>query len=111
MLLTAILAFVAIAGIGFVVVGGGGQSKISKRAQAITERQRTDIVRPHKAGRHATPRRKQIVEGLKEQERQQKKATLTLSSKLQQAGLGITVKTFWIIRVVIGAVGLLLALV
>ena len=111
MLLTAILAFVAIAGVGFVLAGGGSQSKISKRAQAITERQRPDVVRPRKAELDATTRRKQIVKGLKEQERQQKKATLTLSAKLQQAGLGITVKTFWIIRVVLGAVALLLALV
>ena len=36
---------------------------------------------------NADTRRKQIVKTLKEQERQQKKARLTLASKLQQAGL------------------------
>jgi tight adherence protein B len=111
MLLTAILAFVAIAGVGFVLAGGGSQSKVSKRAHAIAERSRADVVRPRKAELDATTRRKQIVKTLKDQEKQQKKASLTLSSKLQQAGLSISVKTFWVIRVALGAFAFLLALI
>jgi len=109
--LTAILAFVAIAGVGFVLAGGGGQSKVSKRAQAITERGRVDIARPRKAETDATTRRKQILKTLKDQERQQKKQSLTLTSKLLQAGLPISVKTFWFIRLALGVATFLLCLI
>jgi tight adherence protein B len=111
MLLTAVLAFVAIAGVGFVLAGGSGQSKVAKRAQAIAERGRPDIARPRKAETDANARRKQILKNLKDQERQQKKQSLTLRAKLLQAGLSISVRTFWIIRVVLGVVVLLICLV
>lgn len=111
MLLTAVLAFVTLGGLGFAMFGGSGQTKIAKRAHQVTERTRTDIVRPRKAELDATTRRKQILKTLKDQDRQAKKATLTLSSKLQQAGLSITVRTFWIIRVGLGVMVFLIALV
>jgi tight adherence protein B len=111
MLLTAVLAFVAIAGVGFVLAGGSGQSKVSKRAQAITERGRADVARPRKAETDANSRRKQILKNLKDQERQQKKQSLTLRAKLLQAGLSMSVRTFWIIRAVLGVVVLLICLV
>lgn len=110
MLLTAVLAFVAIAGIGFVLAGGGGQNKIAKRAQAIGERGRVDIARPRKAETDANTRRKQILKNLKDQEKQQKKQSLTLRAKLLQAGLSMSVRTFWIVRIVLGLVALLISL-
>jgi tight adherence protein B len=111
MILTAVLAFVAFGGLGFALLGGSGQTKVSKRAQAITERSRADIVRPRKAELDATTRRRQILKTLKDQEKQQKKASLTLASKLQQSGLTMSVRTFWIIRVALAFVVFLLAFV
>src|SRR4051812_48955472 len=110
MLLTAVLAFVAIAGVGYALVGGSGQNKVTKRAQAIVERGRPDITRPRKAEASADNRRKQILKTLKEQEKQQKKQSLTLRAKLLQAGLSMSVRTFWIIRIVLGVFALLMAL-
>jgi tight adherence protein B len=54
------------------------------------------------AGRKAaanTPeaRRKQIVEQLKEPERKERKARMSMAAKLKQAGLTMNVRTFWII--------------
>src|SRR3569832_110415 len=102
MVLTAVLGRVAIAGVVFALAGPSGQSKISRRAQAIAERGRPDIARPRKAETAAITRRKQILKNLKDQEKQQKKQSLTLRSRLLQAGLSMSVRTFWIVRVVLG---------
>jgi tight adherence protein B len=110
-LLAALLGFVAIAGLGFAFAGGSGQSKVSKRAQAIAERGRVDSARPRKAETDANARRKQILKNLKDQEKQQKKQSLTLGAKLQQAGLSLSVRAFWIIRIAVGAVALLISLI
>jgi tight adherence protein B len=109
--LTAALGFVAIAGLGFVLAGGESeQAKTLKRAQAIAAPAgRETKVRKAQQGTQEN-RRKQILRTLKEQERQQKKATLGLAARLNQAGLGDKVKTFWIWSGVLGAVVLLVGL-
>jgi len=102
-LLVAFLAFVTIAGLGFVFAGGGGSSKVTKRAQAIvgaTPREaRRSVARA--AANSPEARRKQILKTLKEQEKQQKRATLNLTAKLQQAGLKGNTRNFWIVSGVI----------
>ena len=97
-ILAAVLGFVVIAGLGFVLAGGNpAQERAVKRAQALTGAAARDSrrVRPVQAN---TPeaRRKQLLKSLKEQDRQQKKARVNLANKLVQAGLSITVVQFWI---------------
>ena len=111
-LLIAVLSFVTIAGLGFVFVGGGDSSdRALKRAQAFVK---TDADRPRVArqskGDKADDRRKQILTQLKEAERKERKARVTLQARLRQAGLALQVRTFWIISGVIGVVVFLPAL-
>jgi len=109
--LAAILGFITIAGIGFVFAGGDQSSaRTVKRAQAIAGGGARDASARAKAVAN-TPdaRRKQILKTLKEQDRQQKKASVTIAARLRQAGLGEKVKGFWIVSAVVGVtVGLLI---
>ena len=110
-LLVAVLGFVTVAGLGFAVTGSGAESsRTVKRAQTIVGHD------PREAGKRkaASPqesRRRQIVKGLREQDRQARKATLSLSAKLLQAGLEDNVKGFWIASGIVGAVAFAAALV
>lgn len=105
-LIAAVLAFVTVAGLGLVFSGGGNsQSKAIKRVQgmggpATVKRERAD--RAKQAANDPNARRKQIVKSLKDQEKQQRKVTVTMSARLQQAGLSINVRTFYIISAVMG---------
>ena len=100
MVLAAVLGFVAIGGVAL-VFAAPGQSRTLKRAQAIADRSRTSV-----RGRVAAPdpalRRKQIVKSLKDDERRQRKMSLSMTARLQQAGLPITPKMFWIISAALG---------
>jgi len=104
-ILIAFLAFVTIAGLGFAFAGAGSSNKATKRAQAIVSSgPRTTADRKATARAAAnTPeaRRKQILKTLKDQERQQKKATFNLRAKMLQAGLKGNVKVFWIVSGVV----------
>ncbi len=97
--LVAVLGFIAIAGFGWVVVGGDGSAaKLAKRAQTLTVN-RVDAAEANRIRRaQAAPdqRRRQILKTLRNQEREQKKARLSLSSRLRRAGLKDNVKGFWI---------------
>jgi tight adherence protein B len=115
-LLVAVLAFVTVAGLGFVFAGGGdsGSAKAAKRAQAIVSPggRTTRKASAARAANSPESRRKQILKTLKDQERQTKKATLNLTAKLKQAGLKGNVRNFWIVSAVIGvlACGVMLLL-
>lgn len=114
-ILIAFLGFVTVAGLGFVLVGGDGSAaKTAKRAHAIAERGRGEKVRGHHASRGApvdpSSRRKQILKSLKAQDKQQRRATLNLASQMQQAGLGASMRPFWITSGVLALVGFLLPL-
>jgi tight adherence protein B len=101
-ILVAVLAFIMIAGVGLVFAGGGGGRTV-KRAQAIAANARTEkSSRIKNTAVDAGVRRKQLLQTLKEQERRQRKASLTLAARLQQAGLNLTVRTFWIISACVG---------
>ncbi|HEY3696288.1 type II secretion system F family protein [Phenylobacterium sp.] len=97
-LLVAVLGFVAVAGFGWAVAGGETASaKAMKRAQALVSRgDAAEINRGRRAQAAPDQRRRQILKTLREQEKQQKRARLTLHSRLQQAGLGDSVRGFWI---------------
>lgn len=98
-IMVAVLGFIAIAGAGLAFAGGNGVSaRTTKRAQAVTaQRQSEKLGRSRSAVNDPVQRRKQLVKSLKEQDRVQRKASLSLSARLQQAGLSITPQTFWII--------------
>ncbi|MDP3299320.1 MAG: secretion protein F, partial [Phenylobacterium sp.] len=102
-ILAAVLAFVAVAGFGFVLVGQSpGQARAARRTQAMLGRE-TREAKTRRGGSSAQDqRRKQILDSLKEQDRAQRKASLSVKARLQQAGLGTTVRTFWIISAGLG---------
>ncbi|KPF81019.1 secretion protein F [Brevundimonas sp. AAP58] len=112
--LAAILAFITIGGLGWVFVGGDDSSaQAVKRAEAMGLGQ-TKAARVKAAKAEAnTPeaRRKAIENQLKEAERKERKARMTIAARLKHAGLGISVRTFWIISGVLGVVAALVALV
>jgi len=109
-IIVAVLGFVMVAGLGM-VFAGGSNAKTLKRTQAIAGPGRGErTTRARQAVNEPGTRRKQLLKSLKEQERQQRKAQLTLGARLQQAGLSITVTHFWIISGVFGAVILLVML-
>ena len=116
MILAAVLAFITVAGLGFVFAGGdSGNAKTIKRAQAIVSAGPRDTrargARAAASVNNQEVRRKQILQTLKDQDRKQRKATLAIAARLQQAGLAMSVKTFWIVSggfgLSVGAIALL----
>ncbi|RRN66406.1 type II secretion system F family protein [Caulobacter sp. 602-1] len=109
-ILAGILGFITIAGLGFAFAGGdSGQAKAAKRAQMIAGGgERQAAVRAKAAANTPDARRQNILKALKEQERKQKKATLSLVSRLQAAGLGENVRMFWMIS---GGLAVIVALI
>ena len=112
-IVVALLGFVVIAGIGLAVTGAQpANSKTMKRAQAIAGgREARDNARRRPAANSQDVRRRQILKTLREQDRQAKKASLTIAAKLQQAGLSDDPKGFWIISGVVGLLAFLAGLV
>jgi tight adherence protein B len=106
-IIVAVLAFITVGGLGWVFAGGDSSSqKATKRAQALVSggaRERHGRARAAVANTQEV-RRKAILKTLKDQERQQKKATLAIAARLQQAGLSMSVRTFWIVSGVFGLV-------
>src|SRR3569832_186708 len=105
-ILIAFLGFVMIAGVGWVLVGyGDRRDKAVKRAQCFTDPAEATRARAKPApGATQEARRKQIVGQLKEAERRERKARVTISAKLRQAGLSIDERTFWILNIIVGLV-------
>lgn len=111
-ILAAVLAFITIGGLGWAFVGGGDSSEAAiKRAQTFGgPKQNNAAARKAAAANTPEARRKQIMQQLQESERAERKARISLSAKLKQAGLSTSVKTFWIVSAVLGIVALLLPL-
>lgn len=110
-ILAGVLGFITIAGLGFVLAGGGANAsaKTVKRAQVIAgDRPAAAAARAKAAANTPDARRKQLLKTLKEQDQQKKKASLTIAARLRAAGLGDNVRMFWIVS---GGVGLLVGLV
>jgi tight adherence protein B len=106
-ILIAVLGFVAFAGLGLVFAGGTGPGgKTMKRAQAITAGNAQEKSNRARAAAANDPsqRRKAIIKSLKDQERTQRKASVTIEARLQQAGLSATVQQFWLASFVFGLV-------
>ncbi len=110
-LMAAVLGFIAIAGVGMVFAGGGGSStRTIKRAKVIGERTR-DPARARSTAPDPAQRRKQILQNLKEQDRKNRKASVSLAARLQQAGLSLQVRTFWMISAILGLVIFMIPLI
>jgi tight adherence protein B len=103
-MLIALLAVIALAGLGYVFVGAGaGQTKTLKRVQTIGAAGKAEKVRRSSTD-VAANRRRQIVQNLKTVDRAQRKQSLSLDARLSQTGLSLTVQTFWIFSAVFGVV-------
>ena len=114
-ILAAVLAFITIGSIGWVLVGGDDSgSQAVKRAQAMGSA-KTSQASARKAAAAAanTPeaRRKQIMQQLQEAEKQGRKARMTLTSRLAAAGLSISHRAFYFVSAVLGVVALLVSVV
>jgi tight adherence protein B len=109
-ILAGVLGFVTIAGLGFAFAGGDSDSaKATKRAQLIAGGgERQAAVRAKAAANTPDARRQSILKALKDQERKQKKASLSIGARMQAAGLGQNVRMFWIVS---GVLGLVVALI
>jgi len=113
-ILAAILAFITIGGLGWVLVGGDDSSgQALKRAEGFTSGA-TRIARAKAAKAEAnTPeaRRKAIELQLKEAERADRKARMTMKARLKHAGMSMDVRTFWILSAALGMLAFLPALI
>ena len=112
MILVAVLGFVAFAGVGFVFAGNSeSQAKTSKRVQAVAASGKVaGQARKSNQPDTAVMRRKQILDNLKANERQQRKDRLNMGARILQAGLSFSVKSFWIGSVVFGVLVFLICL-
>jgi tight adherence protein B len=97
-ILAAVLGFVLVAGLGLAFAGGDGPgARAMKRAQAVSAGGTARLERTQRAkATDQASRRKQMLVSLKEQERRQRKATLSIDGMLRQAGLNATSTHFWI---------------
>lgn len=110
-ILAAILAFVTIGGLGWALIGGDDSStQALKRAQGLNQRSPTARKAAQTQSNTPEARRKQILDQLKEADRKERKARMTMAAKLKQAGLSLNIRTFWIISASAGAVALVLPL-
>lgn len=111
-ILAAVLAFITIGGLGWVLVGGDDSgTQAVKRAQAIGSARKSQASARKAAANTPEARRKQIMTQLQEAEKQGRKARMTLTSRLAAAGLSISQRTFYILSAVLGVVALLVAVV
>lgn len=105
-LVIAVLAFVAIGGVGFAVTANGQPATASKRVKAVAGAAKVD--RRKQASDLAALKRKQSTqEALKElsaNEKQSRKRRLSVKGLIEQAGLKTSPMAFWIISAVCGAV-------
>lgn len=104
-ILIGFLGFVTIAGLGFAFVGGGDSADTAvKRARAFADPETKRKASKPSRESTAESRRKEIVNKLKDVERQERKARVTLRNRLQQAGLSGATGKFWIASAIIAAV-------
>ncbi len=117
MLLTiviALLGFVILASLGFAFAGGNGTSaQLTKRTQTIGAGSTSRSRARQKSSAAKTPeeRRKQISEQLKEAEKRERKARLSLRARMLHAGLEPNIPRFLMYSGIIGAVGFIMPIV
>lgn len=105
-ILVAVLAFVAVAGVGLAFTGNPETERAAKRAKEIAGAQTTRM-KPSAADLAAAKRRQSVQDGLRELSAKQKnsrKAALSIKGQIAQAGLTLSEATFWIGSGVLGLV-------
>ncbi|MFT3729459.1 MAG: type II secretion system F family protein [Terricaulis sp.] len=111
-LIAAVLAFVAVGGLGFAFTGQGQPAAAQKRVKAVASNKPVD--RRKQAAEMATLKRKQTTqEALKDlatAEKQSRARRLSLKGQMVQAGVSMSPTVFWIISGVVGAVLALIGL-
>ena len=108
----AVLAFVVIASLGWAFVGGeDSSSRAVKRAQGFGNPKKAQAAARAAAANTPEQRRKQIMDQLKESDRKERKARVTMAAKLRQAGLSMKMRTFILFSVISGLIFGLVALV
>jgi tight adherence protein B len=107
----ALMAFLVLGGLGWAFAGGSGGGVTSKRMTAVAGGARLEKTKAKAVALDQAGRRKQIVSNLKANELQARKAKLTLESRIRQAGLNITVRTFWIVCATLGLISALGAVI
>jgi tight adherence protein B len=106
----ALLGFVAIAGIGWVLVGDDSTSpRTNRRISAVAATTSGETARSRTPQDNQAARRKQILQTLKQQENQDRKTKLSLTSRLIQAGVSLTPRDFWIGSGLLGVSALVIA--
>lgn len=111
-ILAAVLAFITIGGLGWAFVGGGDSSEQAlKRAQTFSTTSPSSAAARKAVANTPEARRKQILLQLQESERRERKARVTISAKLKQAGLKMSVPVFWIVSAVLGVMAVLVTFV
>lgn len=113
-ILAAVLAFITIGGLGWVFVGGDDSSaQAVKRAEGFSSgANRTARAKAAKAEANTPEARRKAIElQLKEAERADRKARMTMKARLKHAGMSMSIRTFWIISGCLGVVAFLAPLV
>jgi tight adherence protein B len=105
-LIAAVLAFVAIGGVGFAFTGQNQPATAQKRVKAVSSAKPVD--RRKQAVDVATLKRKQTTqEALKDlaaTEKQSRKRRLSVKGQMAQAGVDVSPTVFWIISAAVGVV-------
>ena len=102
-----LVAFLVLGALGWAFAGGGGSGGASsKRMAAVAGGPSLDKAKAKNAVLDQAGRRKQILQNLKANEQQARKAKLTLDSRIRQAGLNISLQTFWIASGVLAVLAL-----
>ncbi len=105
-LIAAVLAFVAIGGVGFAFTGQNQPATAQKRVKAVSSAKPAD--RRKQAVDMATLKRKQTTqEALKDlaaTEKQSRKRRLSVKGQMAQAGVEMSPTVFWIISAAVGVV-------
>lgn len=110
--LIAILAVVLLASVGFVFTGGSGTSAaLAKRTAAFGAGTSGRAKRQKAAAKTPEDRRKQITEQLKEAERRDRKARLTLHARMLHAGLEPNISQFLSYSAVLAGVSFILVVI
>jgi tight adherence protein B len=104
-LLIAVLAFIAVGGVGLAFSGNPESERAGKRAREINKR--VGKTRPTEMEMANARRKANVQESLKElgaQQKRSRKASVSIKGQIEQAGLTISESIFWIASVVAGVV-------
>jgi tight adherence protein B len=105
-LLVAVLAFVAVGGVGIAFAGGGQPAAATKRVKAVAGARTVDR-RKQAVEMAALKRRQTTQEALKElaaSEKQSRKRRLSVKGLIEQAGMNLSPTMYWVYSAVTGLV-------